>query len=282
MKKTAIAILIAVLVVAIGGGLCFVGLSAVNFKFEKLDRTEYVTNTYDFGDPVQEIDLEGHTVDVELLPSEGGNCRVVCFENDRERYAVSLESGRLVIRPKDSKKGWSFLLFSFKSPRISVYLPAGEYALLKASLNTGDITVDKALSFVNLEVELHTGDLTLSGVQAQRVSAHAGTGDIRLSNMAPEAVELSVRTGKIVLNNVVCSGDLTCESTTGDIRLTDVDGANLHLKASTGDITGTIRTSKTFEASASTGKVDVPNTTADGRCEAHTSTGDIRLSISGE
>ena len=75
---------------------------------------------------------------------------------------------------------------------------------------------------------------------------------------------------------------MRCKSSTGDIRLTDVDGANLILSASTGDITGTIRTDKVFTAHASTGKVSVPGTTTGGRCEAETSTGDIRLSISGK
>ncbi|MBQ6145465.1 MAG: hypothetical protein IJI82_00415, partial [Clostridia bacterium] len=86
----------------------------------------------------------------------------------------------------------------------------------------------------------------------------------------------------IEVTDVVCAGDLRCEENTGSIRLQDVDGANLYLKADTGSISGTIRTEKVFSAHASTGKVVVPATTAGGRCEAETSTGDIRLSISGE
>ena len=42
MKKTAIAILIAVLVVAIGGALVFAGLSAVHYDFQKL----YIVNNF--------------------------------------------------------------------------------------------------------------------------------------------------------------------------------------------------------------------------------------------
>lgn len=280
MKRTAIAILIAVLVVAIGGGLLFAGLSTVGFNFEKLDRTEYMTNTYEFMDPVRTVNVKGYTADVELLPSEDGKCRVISSENDRERYEVSAENGTLVIRPATNTKKWS--LFSFKSPKISVYLPAGTYEGLKAVLNTGDITADKALSFETVDVEISTGDVTLSGVQANVVTAHGSTGDIRISDMTPEALTVTVSTGKIVLNNVVCTGDLHCESSTGDIKLTDVDGANLYLKATTGDITGTILTDKTFSAHASTGDVKVPTGTAGGRCEAQTSTGDIRLSISGK
>ena len=280
MKKTAIAILIAVLVVVIGGTLLCAGLSSVHFDFKKLDRTEYVTNTYDFTDPVERIDVKGYTADVELLAAEDGTCRVVSAESDREKYSVALDNGTLSIRPATNVKAWS--LFSFKSPKISVYLPAGSYELLKADMGTGDVTADKALVFGAVDVEIGTGDLTLNGVQADRVTAHGSTGDIRLSDMTPGTVDVSVSTGKIVLTNVVCTGDLRCESTTGDIRLTDVDGANLYLKASTGDITGTVRTPKTFSAHASTGSVRVPDTAGEGRCEAQTSTGDIKLSIVGE
>ena len=280
MKKTAIAILIAVLVVVIGGTLLCAGLSAVHFDFRKLDRTQYVTNTYDFTDPVQRIDVKGYAADVELLAAENGGCRVVSEESDREKYTVALDNGTLTIRPANNVKAWS--LFSFKSPRISVYLPAGAYESLQADMGTGDVTADKALVFGAVDVKISTGDLTLNGVQADRLSAHGSTGDIRLSDMTPGTVDVSVSTGQIVLTNVVCSGDLRCESTTGDIRLTDVDGANLYLKASTGDITGTIRTPKTFLAHASTGSVRVPDAAGDGRCEAQTSTGDIKLSISGE
>ena len=280
MKKTAIAILIAVLVVAIGGGLVFAGLSAVSFKFEKLDRTEYMTNTYTFTDPIQSIDMEGYTADLELIEAQDGVCKVVSSESDRERYTVSAQNGTLVIRPVADVKKWS--LFSFKSPKIRVYLPAGSYELLKVAVDTGDVTADRALAFGTAEIELGTGDLTLNGVQADKVIAHGGTGDIRLSDMTPETVSVTLSTGKIELVNVVCSGNLICESSTGDIRLTDVDGAYLYLKASTGDITGTVLTEKTFSANTSTGKVSVPNTAAVSLFKAQTSTGDIRLSISGK
>lgn len=281
MKKTAIAILIAVLVVAIGAGLCFAGLSTVNFKFDKLDRTEYVTNTYSLG-PVTKIDIQSDTADVELVTEGEADCKVVCFESDREKYAVDAVDGTLVIRPAGNGRSWSLFSFGFKSPKITVYLPAGRYEMLKASLATGDITADRALSFDRVEVELDTGDLSFSGVQADRITVQSHTGDLRLSGMKPESADFSVNTGEVILTDLVCSGDLRVKSSTGDIRLTDVDGANLYLSASTGDIEGTILTDKVFSAHSSTGKVSVPATAAGGRCEAETSTGDIRLSISGK
>lgn len=281
MKKTAIGILIAVLVVVIGGVLLFAGLSAVKFNFRNLDGTEYMTSSYDFNESIRRIDVKGNTADVELLAAADGKCRVSCFESDREKYTVTVTDGCLTVRPADKgPRGWS--IFSFRSPRITIYLPAGSYDLLKVELSTGDVSADKSLSFAELTVELSTGDLTMSGVQADAVTVHGGTGDIRLSNMTPRTAELTLSTGKIELVDFVCSGDLKCSSSTGDIRLTDVDAANLYLSASTGDITGTIRTDKTFVASATTGDIRVPTGTAGGRCEAHTTTGDVRLSVSGK
>ncbi len=280
MKKTAIAILIAVLVVAIGGALVFAGLSAVHYDFKRLDRTEYVTNTYDFSDPVERIELACETADVELAVARDGSCQVVCFESDRERYDVSLQDGKLVVRADKRKRVWP--LFGFKSPKISVYLPAGQYELLQATLGTGDLTTDKALTFDRLEAELGTGDLTLNGIRADQVVVRGDTGDVRLNDMAARTADLALSTGRMVLVNVVCSGDLRAASSTGDIRLTDVDAANLYLSASTGDIEGTILTEKVFSAHANTGKVSVPATTTGGRCEVETSTGNIRLSISGK
>lgn len=280
MKRTAIAILIAVLVVAIGGALVFAGLSAVHYDFMRLDRTEYATNTYSVG-TVHAIDIQGETADVELVAEGEADCKVVCFENDREKYAVDAVDGTLVIRPEAGKTRWSLFAFAFKSPKITVYLPAGQYELLKADLGTGDMTADKALSFDRLDVELGTGDLTLNGVQADKVAVRGGTGDIRISDMEAQNADLSLNTGRIVLVNLVCAGDLRAKSETGDIRLTDVDGANLYLSTSTGDIEGSVRTEKVFSAHTSTGKVSVPATTAGGRCEAQTSTGDVRLTVSG-
>ena len=281
MKKTAIGILIAVLVVVIGGVLLFAGLNAVKFNFRNLDGTEYMTNNYDFTQSVRRIDVKGHTADVELLPSADGLCHVSCFESDREKYTVTVADGCLTIRPAD-RGARGFRFFSFKSPRITISLPAASYDLLKVELSTGDVTADKALSFAELTVETSTGDLTKSGVQAETVTVHDGTGDIRLSSMSPKTAELTLSTGKIELADFVCSGDLNCSSSTGDIRLTNVDAANLYLSASTGDITGTILTDKTFVATTSTGDVRVPTGTAGGRCEAHTTTGDVRLSVSGK
>lgn len=289
MKKTVIAIVIAVVVVALGAGLCFAGLSTVNFRFRDLVRPEYIKSTYELSEPFREMDIRGYTADVDIVAGEGDTREVTVFESDREKYTVQVQDGRLIIRPvEEGKSRWFLFGFRFKGPRITLTLPKAEYASLQVELNTGDLSV-RDLDIETVLVNLNTGRAEISNLKLKSIVAHSDTGRLLLSDLSPVTAELSVNTGDLVLKNVICSGELRCESTTGDIRLTDVDALSLYLEATTGDITGTIRTPKAFSASASTGKVSVPAGTVSepngafgGPCEARTSTGDIRLSLSGE
>ncbi len=282
MKKTAIAILIAVLVVAIGGTLCFAGLSAVNFKFRDLGANEYVTNTHALGESFTGVKVDVDTADVTIRPAEDGKCRVVCEEREKYPHVVTVENGTLIVRAAKDQK-WNFSIgVIVKSPIITVYLPAAEYTSLQVEADTGTVTLAPGLSFGTVDVDADTGAVNVDGVAVKKLKIDADTGRIVLANMTPETVELDANTGSIRVTDVVCSGDMRIEADTGSIRLEDVDAANLYLKADTGSISGTIRTDKTFVAKSSTGSVKVPEGTAGGRCEAETSTSDIRLSISGK
>ena len=51
------------------------------------------------------------------------------------------------------------------------------------------------------------------------------------------------------------------------------------MEASTGDIKGSFLTNKIFIAKTNTGDIEVPKTSAGGRCELSTNTGDIKVRI---
>ena len=284
MKKTAIAILIAVLVVAIGGALVFAGMSAVHFKFRDLDTAEYVTNTYDLGEGFTRVEMDLDTADVTLAPAADGKCRVVCVETEKHPHTVTVQGGTLIVRaPKDHKwlDSMNISLLTH-SPSVTVYLPAADYESLQLEADTGRVILSPGLAFETVDVDADTGSVSVDGVDVKTLKISNDTGRIKVANMTPQTAELEADTGSIEVTDVVCAGDLRCEENTGSIRLQDVDGANLYLKADTGSISGTIRTEKVFYAKSSTGSVKVPEGTSGGRCEAETSTGSIRLSISGQ
>ncbi len=283
MKRTAIAILIAVIVVAIGGALVFAGLSAVHFKFRDLDTAKYVTNTYDLGEGFTRVEMDLDTANVTLEPAADGKCRVVCVEQEKHLHTVAVKGGALIVRAAEGRP-WSILDVGIhtKSPSVTVYLPAADYESLKVEADTGRVVLSPGLAFRTVDVDADTGSVEADGVDVKTLKISNDTGRIKVANMTPETAELEVETGSLEVIDVVCAGDLRCESTTGSIRLTDADGANIYLRAETGSISGTIRTEKVFYARSSTGSVKVPEGAAGGRCEAETSTGSIRLSLSGK
>jgi len=283
MKRTVIAILIAVLVVAIGGALVFAGMSAVHFKFRDLDTAEYVTNTYDLGEGFTRVEMDLDTADVTLAPAADGKCRVVCVETEKRPHTVTVKGGALIVKAAEGRT-LSILDVGIhtKSPSVTVYLPAADYESLQLEADTGRVVLSPGLSFETVDVDADTGSVSVDGVDVKTLKVSNDTGRIKVANMTPQTAELEAETGSIEVTDVVCAGDLRCETDTSSIRLTDADGANLYLKTDTGSISGTIRTEKVFYAKSSTGSVKVPDTAAGGRCEAQTSTGSIRLSISGK
>jgi DUF4097 and DUF4098 domain-containing protein YvlB len=103
------------------------------------------------------------------------------------------------------------------------------------------------------------------------------TGDIKLNEVDCKTLNIEVSTGDVYLVDVVVLGDLALNGGTSDVKLERFDAANIEIEVSTGDVTGTILTSKVFHAKTSTGEVDVPESLTGGKCRVTTSTGDIIL-----
>ena len=103
------------------------------------------------------------------------------------------------------------------------------------------------------------------------------TGDIFLKSVAIENT-LSV-TGKVELKNVIATQSFNIHNGTGDVEFEGCDAGDIFVNVSTGDITGTLISGKSFITSTNTGRIDVPNNLTGGRCEIHTTTGDINIQI---
>ncbi|MBP5165941.1 MAG: DUF4097 family beta strand repeat protein, partial [Oscillospiraceae bacterium] len=110
-------------------------------------------------------------------------------------------------------------------------------------------------------------------------TAHFGTGKARITDVSCESLVCGGSTGDIVLKNTVASDSFDINSGTGDVRFESCDAGRITVKTSTGSVTGTLRTEKVFIAKASAGKADVPDTSAGGRCEITTSTGNIHIGL---
>ena len=314
MKKviTAAVIFIALGAVAFVGALAFSG-----WDFEMLSTENYVTNEYTVSENFKNITVIDNTADVTLLTSSEGEVKVVCYEDENEKHTVFTESDTLFIKKVKNKKWYQYIGISFKSPKVTVYIPEGEYERLSVELDTGDLSLPEGFIFESVKLESDTGDVSFAATVRSRAEIETDTGKVTFSGSAksldiscetgnitltPNAtlgdIELDVDTGKISLSAVRCDS-LKIESDTGSVTLRDViatgnfgietdtgkvtfdacDAANITVKTDTGDVRGTLLSKMHFIAKSRTGDVNVPETVSEKTCRINSSTGDIKISI---
>lgn len=281
------------------GSLLFVGALAVqDFDFKALGTRKFEKNTYEITEPFDSISIHATTAEIKLVRSENESCRVEFYEAEKDRYQVSVQNGTLTICKNNTKRWYEHIGISFEEPKMTIYLPEGEYQTLFVQTNTGDVDIPSYFSFESIDIEGNTSDIVCRAPTTDRVQIHVDTGDVMLSGMAGEIIvtastgriELTElccaslyaesSTGKIFLKNVIAEAELKLESSTGDVVLDGCDAGAIFVRTSTGDVTGSLLSAKIFRTSTSTGHVDVPQATTGGTCDIQTSTGDIQITVS--
>ena len=319
MKKGAkVLLIIAALLVLIGAVTVGFGLILADGDFSKLSTFKYETNTYEIGEDFENIVIDTDTADIAFAKSEDGKCRVVLYERENVKHSATVKDGTLKIEENDTRKWYEHIGINFTSPRITVYLPKSEYALLTVDGDTGDTEIPGVLSFGSIQVSVDTGDINcfasvrenigistdtgdvfLDGVKASAISITTTTGDVYLSGVnATGGISVNVTTGEIGIKNTTC-GSFTSHGSTGDITLTDTvaygilvierstgevkfngaDAAEIYVTTDTGDVDGSLLTDKVFIVKSDTGDIEVPRTQSGGRCEITTDTGDIEITV---
>ncbi len=180
-----------------------------------------------------------------------------------------------------------------------VKLPADfTFERAEIRLSTGDVDFRSSVTGL-LSVGTGTGSVRLSGLSAGDISLSTGTGSIRgtdircvgdfgievstgraeLENVACGSLTSAGGTGAMVLKNVTASGAFTLRRGTGSILFDACDAEEITVATGTGSVTGTLLTGKDFRARSDTGRVEVPEDSAGGKCEITTSTGGIRIGV---
>ena len=319
MRKSSRIWLIAAACLVILGAMIFVGaMFAMHWDFSKLSTCEMQINTYFMEDGFSNISVCAKTADIEFVPAEDASTKIVCREYKNAGYAVAVTDDTLTITFQDDRKWYEHIGVFVSQPKITVYLPAGEYGSLSVKNSTGDVKLPKEFSFADMDISLTTGDVRSCASASGKIRIATSTGLVALEEISAGALELRVTTGTVKITGVRCSGDVKLNVSTGDAHMIDVQCANLHsegttgdlrmqdvvvtdkmhlerstgdvkftlcdagelfVKTTTGNVIGSLCSEKIFMAKASTGKVEVPKSVTGGICEIETSTGDIRITI---
>ncbi len=297
-KNTKILLIVASALFVLGAGICVSVMTILNWDFSKLNTIIYESATHEITEEFSGISIVTDTADIVFLPSEDGQCKVVCYQPETIPYVVEIQDGTLNIRIIDERKWYEYIGIAFSSPKITVYLPQGEYGKLSVKASTADIEISEDYTFASMDITVSTGDVTNYASTAGIMKIKTSTGHICVENITATTLDLSVTTGEtklknircteviskgdtgdIFLTNVIATGKFSIERDTGDVTFDGSDAFEIFVKTTTGDVKGSLLTEKTFIAETSTGSVNVPKSYTGGKCEVFTSTGDIRLEV---
>lgn len=312
-------IIAAAVLIVVGIASVLLAMESCDWDFRKLDTAKYQTVTHELNQEVLHISVRSTTADVLVAPSEDGKARVVCTEHKKIKHAVTETDGQLTVSVVDERAWYDHIqLFSFTTPKITVYLPMTEYGTLSVEGSTGDVKISDGFSFESIGVKASSGDVFCGASSADTLTVHVSTGDVRLNDTTARAITLSTSTGDISLSRVTSTGNIQIDVSTGDVEMTDVrcqslsstgstgdvelenviatesirlerstgdveldrcDAAEVFIETNTGDVEGSLLSPKIFFTKSSTGDVNVPHSTTGGTCEIHTSTGDISFTV---
>lgn len=317
-KKNKLWIIIAASFLAVGLILFAGAMIALDFDFTKLSTVKYETNTLKISEDFSKISIDADTTDIEFVPSDNKQCKIVCFEEEKVKHFAAVKDGTLTIGTVDTRKWYDHIGISFCEPKVTVYLPKAEYAGLLIKGRTGDIEIPKDFEFDTVDVSSKTGNVECHASASELMKIKLSTGNVNVENISAGTLDLSVTTGNVTVSSVYCEGDIKVSVSTGKTNLTDVscrsvissgstgnvslknviaaesfsierstgnvsfedsDAAEIYIKTSTGNVKGTLLSEKIFITETSTGRVDVPKTAAGGKCEITTSTGNIQIGI---
>ncbi len=318
-NKTKIWLITAFSFVFIGGIIFGSVMTTLNFDLTKLSTAKYETNDYEIVEDFKNISLVTDTADILFVPSENSKATVVCYEQKNMKHLVTVHNSTLTVELVDTRKWYEYIGINFTTPRITVYLPQGEYGILSVKTDTGDTEIPKDFKFESIDISETTGDVKNFASASDAIKIKTSTGNINSESISANTLDLSVSTGGIDVSKVICEGDInisvstgktkladvkcnnliTSGSTggillnnviatdklsvvrsTGDVKLEQCDAGELFIETDTGDVKGTLLTSKVFIVQTDTGKVNVPKTITGGKCEINTDTGNIKISIS--
>ncbi len=298
-KAMKIWLIIATILIVLGGILFVIGMTGKKWDFSKLSTEKYETNFSLVSEEFKHISIKVETADISLVPVEDNICKVVFYEHEKVKHLATVNDETLTISVVDQRQWYDYIGISVSSPKIIIYLPEKDYASLNIKGTTGNVEILNDIRTENVDISISTGSITLQNLIVDNMNLSVSTGDIKVSSVeCEEEVKLKgetgkttlsgikcgslyskASTGKIILSNVMVTDVFSVERSTGDVKFEGCDAGEIQIKTSTGKVAGSLLSEKIFFAQTSTGKINVPKTTTGGKCEINTSTGDIKVEI---
>jgi DUF4097 and DUF4098 domain-containing protein YvlB len=276
-------LLIAGAAVGIGLLLIFTAGAKTGFRpfWESTRAAE--TENHEFRETLTGADIKTFSSDVRFVVSDDGVTRVESVHGDDVKESVEVENGVLTVRQEAVKKA-GIRFFGFGDTvdsRLTVSLPRGAFESLKLETASGDVSIPADYSFQSAAVATASGSVSFAA-QCGKLAVGTASGDVRLREVRADDATVATASGEVELKDTRIAGKLAVATVSGDVEFEHSDAQELELETVSGEVEGTLLTGKSFDVRTSSGKIEVPASTAGaGRCAIKTVSGDVKLRVDG-
>ena len=268
--------------------------------------------------PIWHISLQTSITSISICTTEAEAAYVEMYDRENAAYRIAAEDGTLLVEEVGRRTWYEQLGIFPKTPKMTLYLPAGMYGDLSVTSSRGEIEVSSRLLFQHVTILSATGNVTCRASAVEWIAITGATGCVSLEHLVASNIDVLVSTGNIAVSDVTCtkkialdspSGNVkvintTCKSfsstgksgnlymenvvarryfsidrTSGNLTLDGCDTGVGYLVTGSGNVTGSWFSSKIFEVKTSSGNKDLPSTTSGGKCRVTTASGNIKMTI---
>ena len=277
-RKKSIWALVALSLIAVGLLTVFSVFAAVGFDVNRIDAQYFDRETVFLNDyEIKQIEINTTFCDVRILPlAEGEVASLHTPYGESINHHVTLQNGVLSVNIVDARDWYeqiSFFGHGDADGGIELRLPQGLYEKLKIVTASGDVSVQgkrddtDLLQFQAVWVESTSGNIDFhadvlrsvtndgktvfggcyfqstsgdiavrAGANGAPINVHNGSGDTVVHDCTVVQLSLQSTSGDITVTNVDgAKGAVRAESTSGDIGLTDVKADGLTTLNTSGD-----------------------------------------------
>ena len=234
MKKL---IKIAVILLVAGVIIFGVGFAFMKFDFSSMNTMKTETVTYYADSGFWDIEIDGGSSRVTVMPWDGDHCKIVCTEAEKITHTVTIENCTLRITEQDNRSWREYIGIFMQDMAIDVYLPQNKYEDLKINNSSGGIVISEGFCFEYVSAKASSGGIKVSGVSATDIELSASSGGITAQSLeVGGTLTLDINSGGIKLSDVKCT-DVSAKTSSGGIKVSGVSATDIELSASSGGIT---------------------------------------------
>ncbi|SDN47469.1 DUF4097 family beta strand repeat-containing protein [Acetanaerobacterium elongatum] len=284
MKITKNLLIVIAVIIMAGILLAFTGIAIGGFRLDSVNTNQpYEEKHYSYdGAKVKSLVVKDVSAEVELIPSPDNSFQITTYENDKDKYKVSLSpAGELRIEYYSAKKWFEYigLHIDLQSRATTVAVPAQFVGAVDTSTVSGSISIKDIKLQEELNVHSTSGELTLANIiTPKRLDASTTSGTIRLNNCnANGPMKLQSTSGEVMLDTAEIAGDINVNSMSGSLRLENVNAkGTADISSTSGEITFKNSTFNSGISSNSiSGTIRLDKTGSQGDVTLHTTSGEI-------